>query len=187
MTTISHTPASIGTLALPTSGKVILDDNNVHWPNFNLTFKLDKARIPVTDAGAGGSFGSLKLFDFIAGPLIVNASDQRYKSFVEGAALTGNAGDAAFKIGLGTVAVAAAADNALTGTSVDLGTAVSVTLVAGAGEGTAQLAAGKVIDGAVTPADLHLNFSGSAATIDANSYIDVTGYVAVSGTFLSER
>lgn len=187
MTTISHTPASIGTLALPTSGIVVLDDNNVHWPQFNLTFKLNKARIPVTDAGASGSFGSLKLFDFVAGVLTYKQSMQRFTSFIEGAALTGGAGDASFKLGLGSVAVAAAADSALTGTSVDVGSAVSVTLAAGVGSGSAAFVADKITDGLTTPADLYLNFSGSAATIDANSYIDVTGVVSVSGEFLSER
>ena len=185
MSSISDTPASIGIQALPTSGTIILEDSGVNFPHFNLTFTLNAARVPVTDAAASGSFGALKLFDFVAGVVHMESTFQNFTSFIEGAALTGGAGDANFKIGLGSAAIAVAADSALTGTSVNFGPAINVTLAGGTGTGTAVVSSNATLDGTVTPVDLVLNVSGSAATIDANSYIDVTGKITVEGTFVS--
>ena len=183
MSTISDTPASIGTIALPTAGTIILEDSGVHYPDFALTFTLVNVRIPVTDAAASGAAGSLKIFDFVKGAVHFEGCHQGYTAFTEGATLTGGAGDAAFKIGVGT-AVAPAADNALTGTAVNVGAAVNVTLAGGVGSGTAVTAPDAIIDGNTSPVDLYLNVSGSAASVDATSYIDVTGTVTVRGTFV---
>lgn len=184
MGSISDTPASIGTLALPTSGQVILEANNVQFPSFNLTFKLTAARIPVTDGAGSGSYGSLKLFDFIAGVINFKSCDQKYTAFAEGALLTGAAGDAAFKIGVGLTAIAAAADATLATGNKDIGGEISITLSSGTGTGALAGQSTKVIDGTASAADLCLNWSGSAATIDANSYIDVTGTITVAGEFM---
>lgn len=185
MSTISDTPASIGTIALPTSGIVILEDSGVQYPNFHLTFALTNARVPVIDAGASGSSGTLKLFDFVKGVVHMQSSYQNYTAMAEGAALTTGAGNAAFKLGLGSVGLAVAADNALTTTSVNFGAAVSITDVAGTGAGTAVTATNVSIDGTGTAVDLYLNFSGSAASINASSYLDVTGTITVEGRFAS--
>lgn len=150
---------------------------------FRLDFTLTAVSIPVTDAAGSGSSGSLKLFDFAPGVIVPLGCIQAYTAFAEGAALTGAAGDAAFVMGLGSAA-ANAGDAALTGTEVDFGAATAtITLSSGTGTGAKASGAGlnssAALDGTDTPIDLYLNWSGSAATIDANSAISVTGRVSV--------
>lgn len=168
----------IGTLNQPTSGKVkcTAQKQGFIW---RLDFELVAARIPVTDAAASGSSGSLKLIDLAEYALAFLGSRQDYTAFSEGSALTGGAGDASFKIALGSAA-ADAGDAALTGTEVDFGAAVSVTLSGGTGTGTAVTGpSSTALDGTSTAKDIYLNWSGSAATIDANSTIDVWGTVTM--------
>ncbi len=151
-----------------------------------LTFTLDAVSLTVTDAGAGGSSGSLKIFDFVQAGIQPLASRQDYTAFAEGAALTTAAGDAAFVMGLGSVA-ANAGDGALTGTEVDFAPVTgTITNVAGTGAGTKFGGAGTVVDGTTTAADLYLNWSGTAATIDANSTISVTGTITLVCALLGD-
>ncbi len=153
---------------------------------FRLDFTLNKLSITVTDAGGSGSSGSAKLFDFAEGGLIVLGCRQNYTAFEEGAALTGGAGDAAFVMALGSVA-ANAGDGALTGTEVDIGAATdTITLSGGTGTGTKFSATAAAFDGTTTAADLYLNWSGSAATIDANSTIKVTGTISILGALMGD-
>jgi hypothetical protein len=175
----------IGTVNQPTSGTVSCVRKRI-GPLFELTFTLDAARIPVTDAAGSGSYGSLKLFDFLEGAIAYQACRQDYTTFAEGAALTGEAGDASFDIGVGTVAIASAADGALATTDDDIGTEVNITLSGGTGTGTNVNASTAVVNGTATATDINLNWSGTAATIDANSTIDVTGTITVVGYFLGD-
>jgi hypothetical protein len=147
----------------------------------SLTFTLTAAQIPVTDGAASGSFGSLKIFDFAEAAVSFLGCRQNYTAFAEGAALTGAAGDAAFEIGVGTSTIEAAADGTLgNGVNENVGQAVAVTLSGGTGTGTAvDGAKTTALDGTGTALALYLNWSGSAATIDADSTIDVTGTVTV--------
>lgn len=185
--TISDTPAAIGTQAAqPASGSVVLSANNVQYPNFNLTFTLDAAQIPVTDAAASGSYGALNLFTFVEGALANLACRQNYTAFAEGAALTGAAGDAVFEIGIGSVEIDAAADGALATTDDDIGGDVNITLSGGTATGTGLTGSATPIDGTATAAKIALNWSGTAATIDASSTIDVTGTITVAGTFIGD-
>jgi hypothetical protein len=184
------TVTDIGAIsAQPASGTVAVAITR-NGPFFSLTFTLTAARITVTDAAGSGSSGSLQLFDFAAGGVVPLACRQDYTAFAEGAALTGAAGDAAFVMGLGSVA-ANAGDAALTGTEVDFGAVTStITLSGGTGVGTkfsgAGLNSSAALDGTSTAIDLYLNWSGSAATIDANSTIDVTGTITVLGAMLGD-
>ena len=171
--------------AQPVSGSVTLVANEVQYPFFKLKFTLTAAQIPVTDAGVSGSYGALKLFDFNAGAIAIWGCRQDYTAFAEGAALTGAAGDASFDIGVGSVAIAAAADGALATTDDDIGTEVNITLSGGTGTGTG-VNIGPALNGTATAADIALNWSGSAATIDASSTIDVTGTITVAGVFLDD-
>jgi hypothetical protein len=151
------------------------------------TFTLTNARVTVTDAAASGSYGTLKLFTLPAGSVSYLGCRQNYTAFAEGAALTGAAGDAAFVLAVGTVAVAAAADGALSTTSVDIGAATgTITLSSGTGAGTKTSVAATAFDGTATNATINLNFSGSAATIDATSTIDVTGTITVLWSLLGD-
>lgn len=156
---------------------------------FTLTFTLTALEIAVTDAGGSGSFGATKLFDFVQSSIAFLGSRANYTAFAEGAALTGEAGDANFVIGLGTTAISAAADKSLGSTTqVNVGASLELTLSGGTVTGTRHTGALDigVVDGTSTAADLYLNWSGSAATIDATSTIAVTGTITVTGTMLGD-
>lgn len=182
--------ANLGALATaPVSGTVAATYAQ-YGPFFSITFTLTAAQIPVTDAAGSGSSGSLKLFTFVQAGVVPLGCRQNYTAFAEGAALTGGAGDAAFVMGLGSAA-ANAGDGALTGTEVDFGAVTgTITLSGGTGTGTKFSGAGlntsAGLDGTTTPIDLYLNWSGTAATIDASSTIDVTGTVTVTGCLLGD-
>lgn len=181
-------PATVGTQAAqPATGTVTLESvSHVVYPFFHLKFTLDAASITVTDAAASGSYGALKLFDFNAGAVSFLGCRQNYTAFAEGAALTTAAGDAAFDIGVGTIAKAAAADGALGGANDDdIGGEIAVTLSGGTSTG-ALISGNAVYDGTSTAADVVLNMSGSAATIDATSTLAVTGTIEIMGVFLGD-
>lgn len=153
---------------------------------FTLDFTFTAARLTVTDAAGSGSSGSHKIFDFVAGGVVALACRQDYTAFAEGAALTTGAGDAVHVLGLGSVA-ANAGDGALTGTEVDYSTVTgSITNSGGTGTGTKFSSTAATVDGTATAADIYLNWSGTAATIDANSTIDVTGTVRLVGVMLGD-
>jgi hypothetical protein len=179
----SANATNIGAVAAPASGTVAVTITR-NGRFFELAFTLTAARISVTDGDGAGSHGALKIFDFIAAGIAFLGCRQAYTAFAEGALLTGAAGDAAFEIGVGTTAIAAAADGTLgNGVNENVGQAVAVTLSEGTGTGSA-------VDGPKTTAltgtlDLNLNWSGSAATIDATSTIDVTGTITVVGVLLN--
>lgn len=175
-----------GEVSQPASGTVSVVRKRI-GPLVELAFTLDAARIPVTDAGVSGSYGALKLFDFVESAVSYVACRQDFTAFAEGAALTAGAGDAAFTIGVGTAAKAAAADGTLAGAADDdIGTGVAVTLAGGTGTGTGVNQSAAVVDGTTTAGDIYLNWSGTAATIDANSTIDVTGTITVVGMMLGD-
>jgi hypothetical protein len=178
----------LGTVAQPTSGKVTADISfNERTREFTIDFTLLNARVPVTDAAGSGSSGSLKLFDFIQSAIAFHGCRQDYVRCVTGAALDTSAGDAAYVWGVGTAA-ATAGDGTLTGTMQDIGTKTStITNSGGTGAGT-QIDGAKTtgLDGTSSAKSLYLNWSGTAATIDANSTIDVTGTITVSGVLLGD-
>jgi hypothetical protein len=151
------------------------------------TFTLTGAQVPVTDAAGSGSYGTLKLFTLPAGAAVFLGCRQNYTAFAEGAALTTAAGDAAFVLGVGSAALAAAADGSLATTSVDIGASTTtITLSGGTGAGTKISSAATAIDGTATASTINLNFSGSAATIDATSTLDVTGTITVLWSLLGD-
>jgi hypothetical protein len=150
---------------------------------WTLEFTLAAVRLTVTDAGASGASASLKLFDFAPGIWQTLSSWQHYTAFAEGSALTTAAGDASFILACGSVA-ADAGDRALTSTEVDIADATG-TLTDSSGTTTGDKLAGALspINGLTTAVDLYLNWSGSAATIDASSTFDVTGKIIITGIF----
>jgi len=157
--------------------------------DFQLTFTLTALSVAITDGAASGSHGATKLFDFVESSIAFMGSRANYTAFAEGAALTGAAGDANFVIGLGTTAISAAADKSLGSTTqVNVGASLEITLSGGTATGsrhTGPLDIG-IVDGTATAADLYLNVSGSAATIDATSTLAVTGTITVNGTLLGD-
>jgi len=183
----TSTGAEIGTVAQPTSGTVAVTAQRF-GPFFVLDFVLTAARIPVTDGAGSGSYGTLKIFDFVESGIAFLGSRQDYTAFVEGAALTTAAGDAVHVLGLGSAAITTARDGTLTSTEQDIGTVTSsITNSGGTGVGTKHTGAvTAAVDGTSTAKDLNLNWSGTAATIDANSTIDVTGTLRVVGVLLGD-
>lgn len=172
--------------AINTTSGLSVDIKYDQSGTFALTFTLTAVSLTVTDAAGSGSSASLKLFDFAQGGVVALACRQDYTAFAEGAALTGGAGDAAFVMGLGSAA-ANAGDAALTGTEVDFGAVTNtITLSGGTGTGTKFSCTAAVFDGTTTATDLYLNWSGSAATIDANSTISVTGTITVYGAMIGD-
>lgn len=177
----------LGTLAAqPASGSVTLNVERVGFL-YRMDFKFNAARLTVTDAAGSGSSGSLKIFDFVQGAIQPISSRQDYTAFAEGSALTTAVGDAVHVLGLGSVA-ANAGDGALTGTEVDFAPVTgAITNSSGTGAGTIMGGATAApIDGTTTAVDLYLNWSGSAATIDATSTIDVTGTVTLFVSMLGD-
>jgi hypothetical protein len=154
---------------------------------YKMTFTLAAVSITVTDAAGSGSSGSLKIFDFVQAAVLPIGSRQNYTAFAEGSALTTAAGDAVFVMALGSAA-ANAGDGALTGTEVDIAPATgTITLSGGTGVGTKMGGATAApIDGTSTAVDMYLNWSGTAATIDANSTISVTGTISVYVALLGD-
>lgn len=175
----------IGTLTQPTSGRVEVTGIEVKGQVTRLDFKFSRARVVVTDATTNGSHGSYKFFDFANEQAIAFiGSRQDYTSYVSDG--TGVPDDTAFEIGVGTVAIAAAADGTLgNGTSENVGQAVAQTLNTGTTTGTA-VTNGSVVNGTGTACDLCLNVSGSAATVDATGWLDVNGTFSVSFTLLGD-
>lgn len=155
---------------------------------FALTFTLVAARVPVTDGGGSGSSGTLKLFNFVEGGIVFLGSRQNYTATVEGALLDGAAGDAVYVWGVGSASATTARDGTLTGTEQDIGTKTSqITNVAGTGAGTIFTPpAAAAVDGTSAAKSIWLNWSGTAATIDATDYISVTGTITVVGAMLGD-
>jgi len=152
----------------------------------NLLFTLTNVAVPWTDAAGSGSSGSIKLFDFVQGAIQVLAARRSLVSVGDSAIDTG-AGDLAYVHALGSVA-ANAGDGALTSTEVDFA-AVSGTVTHAAGTATTQVyngAGAAVVDGTATAADLILNFSGTAATSDANGTLTVTGTIELTLVMLGD-
>jgi hypothetical protein len=180
----------LGALNQPTVGKVDCVVTKLSGAVYRMDFTMKGARIPVTDATTNGSYGTLKLFTFNQGAISFLGSRQDYTAFREGSALTTGNGDAAFEIGIGTTAIGTAADGTLgNGVNENVGQAVSLTLA-----GSPATAAGTAVDGAKTtalngtasPVTLNLNWSGTAATIDANSTIDVWGTASITFAWLGD-
>lgn len=179
-------PARKPTVNTPTSGTITMEHfpskNGVHTTRFTLT----AARMTITDATTSGSHGSLKLCDLAELAYTTLGCRQNYTAFAEGATLTGGAGDAVFDIGVGSVAIAAPADGALTGTNDDIGDEIAVTLSSGTGTGTNIFGDGVAHNGTATAGSFNLNVSGTAATIDATSTLDVTGTIEITWADLGD-
>lgn len=171
---------SVVTLATaPTSGTVKQSTVALSKGLYRTTFVLNAARVPITDATTSGAYGALKLATLLDGVVQYISSYQKYTAFSEGSALTTAAGDLAFNIGVGSAAIAAAADNTLATANKDIGGAISLTNSGGTTTGSLVTTGGKAVDGTSTAATINLNISPSAATSDASSTLDVTGIIIV--------
>ena len=186
---VSETFNNVGDIpAQPTSGSIraTVVRNGAF---FRVDITLDAFALAVTDAGASGSYGATALFNFVEGAFVLTGCRQNYSNLTATSAVTTSNGDAAFKIGVGTVIKAAAADGALAGTNDDdVGGEISGTQASNALSSPITLTAGisVAIDGTAAAKSLYLNWSGTAATVDASGTIYITGTVSFSGVSLSD-
>lgn len=176
---------AVGTLATPASGT--LTGVLKYLGGFvHITLTLDAVRIAVTDATTSGSYGSTKLMDLASGSWHFISSRVDYTAYeVDG---TGVPNDTVFDIGIGTGAIDTAADGVLTGSATydNVSAKVDQTLSGGTTTGTALDACNVSVDGTATALDLNLNWSGTAATVDGDGTIDVTGTVTIVAAWMGD-
>ena len=174
----------IGTLIQPAAGWIEVTGIQKSQNVVRLDFRFRRARIPVTDAAGSGSYGACPFFQFGEQAISFLGSRQDYTSYVSDG--TGVPNDTAFEIGIGTSAIATAADGTLgNGVNENIGQAVSQTLSSGTTSGTA-VTNQATVNGTATACKMSLNFSGSAATVDDNGWLDVNGTFSVSFAFLGD-
>lgn len=171
----------------PTAGTIAMAARKF-GPIVEFTFTLTGARVPVTDGTTSGSYGTLKLCDLPQQAVSFLGCRQDYTAFAEGSALTTAAGDAVHVLGVGTTAISTARDGTLTGAEQNVGTVTSsITNSSGTGTGTQVTGAvTTALNGTASALALYLNWSGTAATIDATSNIDVTGTITVVCAYLGD-
>lgn len=176
-TTNAVSPSTFVTLAAqPASGSVAISGTQ-NADKITLQISLAQARLNVVRS-ASGSFASIHLFDVIHADLAYIACKQSYIAFVEGPLLTGGAGNADFTIGVATASIPSPEDGILDYHSQNIGTACHQVNVAGSSNGQ-KLTTGIDVNSTDSSASIYLNFAGTAASILANDYLDVTGTVTV--------
>lgn len=178
--------SKVGTLGSPASGTLSAVIKRL-GDYVTIKFTLTAARMTVTDGAGSGSHGSLKLIDLIEGDWHFLSSRMNFTAFAESAGVSG--GDTVFDIGVGTTAIAAAADGVLTADAAIDNIAVKgdVTLSSGAGVlATANDPCNVMVDGTATALDIYLNWSGTAATVDASGTLDVTGTINIIAMYLGD-
>jgi len=139
--------------------------------------KLDSTPIAITDGTSSGSHGAKLLGTLIEGHIAFQGGVMNITGMTETSALTTAAGDGVFEIGVGSTAIAAAADGALAAANDNIVGDVNITMSGGDGSGSISTGAGGVHDGSATACPVYLNASGTAATIDADGTITVTGTI----------
>lgn len=148
-------------------------------------FVFSAYSLTVTDAAGSGSYGAVKLMDFPEGFISVDRCSQVYTVFTADG--TGVTSTVVFDIGIGSALKAAAADGALGGATDDnIGGEIAVTLGSTSLPVTLITTPTAVIDGSSTAADIALNWSGTAATVDGNGTIAITGFVEVEWSLLGD-
>jgi hypothetical protein len=133
----------------------------------------------ITGSGIAAS-SEIESMDTVAGTITLSELTTATAAAVEltQTALTG-ATDGDFEIGLGTTEIVAAADGVLAAGNENIGADVDVVAEVVAAGGTDTTAEYLAADAVV-----YLNVSGTAATIDVNGYVDVTGTVVIVGVML---
>ena len=179
--------AALPVVTQPTTGSIVMEHRPGASGHMTTKFTLTLAEMPCTDAGGSGSYGTLPLCAIPNGHVIFRGCRQDYTAFGEDLLLTANQGDAVFDIGIGSVAIASAADGALAGTDDDIGLEVGqLTMSSGTGSGSNTGAEKVNFDGTSTAASINLNWSGTGATIEANGKMFVTATITIDWTFLDD-
>jgi hypothetical protein len=182
----NHKVPGVGAAVATSTNGVRLVLAEKHGPFFRLSFALTAASVPITDGGASGAHGSLKIFDFDAGLVQVLGTQHTWTAIAASSAITTAAGDAVGVIALGSAA-ANVGDGVLTGTEVDFGATRSFTNSSGTSTGAITIGTALTpLDGATTtPVDIYLNVCLTAATADADGTVACTGTYTVWGVITS--
>jgi len=138
---------------------------------------LTKPVITMTDAGAAGCHGSVKLYDFPACNLLLLGATCDLTVLAGAGGITDTA---AVVASVGTTAVSTA-DATLTATEADIIPSTAATLTAGAGAAKGKtLTAGVVVfDGTSTAKDAYLNFAVPDAGSTASDTLTVSGTITL--------
>lgn len=162
-----------------TAGVTAIEDGDParHRTRFTLT----TVAITITDDGTAGAYGTLQLYTFPAGDILVERGRMTLTVATAGAPDTGLAAAAVLDIGVGESALAAAAE-ALSGDYENLINLDDITLSSGdlSAAVTILEATGDTITGNSTagdPGEAHLNVACTAATCDASDTLTLTGEI----------
>lgn len=158
---LTITQPSTGTLAASVS-------ENGKFVTCKLTFTgyvLD-----ITDATTSGSHGAATLVTFPEDCKITTSA----LALTLASDGTGVPNDAVLEIGVGSTAISAAADGVLGATEDDIAPDINVTLSGGTGTAAAITHQENIIDISADD-EIHLNASGTAATVDGDGTLTING------------
>jgi hypothetical protein len=139
--------------------------------------------LTITDAGAAGAHGSIKLIDFPEGHIKILGGHQVLTFTETGSEISATA---TFDAGVGSAAVGV--DNEeLTGTEGDItGVEDEAALVASTLLFDTITTTDQTLDGSSTASDAYLNVAIAAADCSANSTLNVTGTVTICWILLGD-
>jgi hypothetical protein len=171
----------IGTFAQPAAGTLTVNSQKF-GPFILLNFVLTAAQFAVTDSGGSGSFGTLPLLTFTAAGksyVVIAATYQQTASTEPGGAgsVTGGAGNDVYRVGIGSTAIAAAANGTVHGTATQddiIAETANITDVAGTSTGSKIVS---VPTTAVAANAINLNWSATAAANTASANFTLTGNI----------
>lgn len=165
---IKHTPTSRTALPTGVSAKTLVGGSE------QVTLTFANTLVPLTDAGASGAGGGIRIYGFQQGNVAIDNFRVNLTTARLGTNLTATA---ALVASLGTVA--AAADATLTSTEADIASSTVATLTAGTGIFN-KVATGVVyIDGTSAAKDVYLNFAVPDAGSAGNDSVVVNGTITL--------
>lgn len=140
-------------------------------------FTLASVDYPIVDSGANGGHGSLQLYDFPEGKVLIlgTTNDLTFTA----ASTNGLTATATYDFGVGSAATGTG-DAVLSSTEQDLVTKIEGDLVASVATPQAIYSTAVALDGTTTPADAFLNAAFEAADISADEEGTATGTVTVT-------
>lgn len=165
---VKYTPKSRTTLPTGVSAKALAGGGE------QVTLTFVNTQVPLTDAGASGAGGGIRIFGFQQGNVVIDNFRVNLTTARLGTNLTATA---ALVASLGTVA--AAADATLTSTEADIASSTTATLTAGAGTFTKLATAPVYLDGTSAAKDVYLNFACPDAGSAGNDSVVVNGTITI--------
>lgn len=146
---------------------------------------LSGEQVTMTDAGAAGSHGSMKVFDFPAGSIVFLGATCDLTITAGAGGIT----DTAAVVGAIGTATVGTGDATLTGTEADLVPSAASPLTAGAGttKGKSITAGIAVLDGTAVAIDAWLNFAVPDVGSAANDTLTVSGTITLVWSNLGDN